>query len=250
MGARWNLSAQAWAGVLLDGATPEAVARDVMAGRVLPWSRLLVDLTADSVTVLDLGSGRGDHSALLALAGRKPTLLDWSSPNLGFSARLFALLGVAGTFCQADLTDPLPFRTASFDTVFSCGVLEYFDDPTIRSVVSEAFRVARKRVVMMVPNAVCLSYRLGKWHLERAGRWPWGGEVPFVSLRPYMRPFTRGQVVEYSVAPVHALAFLTMPGGQRLYRVAMRRLRMKDQIRPAPLRQGYLLVTVAEKASP
>lgn len=244
---RWNLAAAEWAKVLLDGLTPASVAESLLQGDTLPWTAHLVALTRDSSAVLDLGSGRGDQAAVLGLNGRQPTLLDWSGRNLAFSAELFRVLGLVGRFCRADLTEPLPFHNDSFDTVYSCGVLEYFDQATIERLVAESFRVSRRRVIMMVPNALSLAYRVGKWYMQRTGGWQWGGEVPFYSLRGLIRRVSPSQVKEYSVGTAHALKFLTMPGGGVIRRVATRVLRGGDDSGPSRLRQGYLLLTVAEK---
>src|SRR3989304_8403722 len=100
----WNLAPGEWSDVLLNGAKPEILASHLSQGRFLPWTEVLLKFSSDAKTVLDLGSGRGDHSAVLALNGRETTLLDWSKDNLDFSRRLFGTLGVTGQFCQADMT--------------------------------------------------------------------------------------------------------------------------------------------------
>ncbi len=244
---RWNLPAAEWSNVLLSGVGPEAIAEDIAKNKVLPWTNTVLKLTNYSQTVLDLGSGRGENSAVLALNGRRPTLLDWSKENLDFSAHVFDALRVYGHFCQADMTKILPFRSNSFDVVFSCGVLEFFIDETLESVLEEAFRVSKERVILMVPNALCIPYRVGKWYMERAHVWRWGGERPFFSLRPYLRRYASLRVSEFSVAAKHSLKFLAMPMGPLMRKVFVRSLRLRDHSSPALFRQGYLLVTVVDK---
>lgn len=248
MNKMWNLTADQWASVLGSHEHPGAVGDGLRkSGALVPWSRVLVDETAGCETTLDLGCGRGEHSAVLARHGRRPTLVDWSAANLAFSRGLFHTLGFSAQFCRSDITQPLPFASNSIDAVFSCGVLEYFTPDQVDQVVAEAFRVARKRVVIMVPNSKSLAYRLGKWHMERTGTWVWGGEVPSHTLVP---AFTRGgaaHVREYTVAARHALHFLTMRGGPRAARWLARAFNLRDHSRPARFRQGYLLVTVGEQ---
>ena len=41
------------------------------------------------------------------------------------------------------MTKRLPFDDNSFDTVFSCGVFEYFSDSQIKEILKEAFRIAK-----------------------------------------------------------------------------------------------------------
>jgi ubiquinone/menaquinone biosynthesis C-methylase UbiE len=247
--AQQNLTASQWADVLLNEATQEAVAGALKRGGWVPWTTTLLRLAEGSKSVLDLGSGRGENSAALALAGKKTTLLEWAPENLAFSRRLFNDLGLDGRFCAADMTRPLPFRDGSFDTVFSCGVFEYFDAATIHTILKESFRVSRKQVIIMVPNAASVPYRIGKWYLERAGKWHWGGEVPSYTLKPQFRRLGLTRIVEFSVGTRHAFDFLKMPAGETIKRVCVRLLQLRDHPTPARFRQGYLLVTAGEKAN-
>jgi SAM-dependent methyltransferase len=245
----WNLTAGEWSAVLATDQSPTRLAETLLArGQIVPWSELLVERTADCQTVLDLGSGRGDHSARLARHGRLPTLVDWSLQNIDFSRRMFEECGVRGRFFVADITKRLPFESNSIDAVFSCGVLEYFDERQVQAILDEAFRVARKRVIALVPNAWSVAYRLGKWYMERRGSWNWGGEVPSHSLQ---RAFDRAGSVhtsELTLSARHSLNFLrAMPFGSRVERGCIRLFGMQHDARPAWCRQGYLLATIGEK---
>ncbi len=244
----WNLRAKEWANVLCSEVTLEDAAAHLRAGKVLPWSLTLLRYTEDSNRVLDLGSGRGEHSAWLALKGKEVTLLDFSRDNIEFSRRLFQKLNLVGKFAQADMTKSLPFDSGSFDTVFSCGVFEYFSDDEIRRILEEAFRITKRRVIIVAPNALSVAYRLGKWYMERSNQWRWGGERPLRTLKLHFRGTTRGKVVEFTLGTRHALNFLTMPGGKYLRSLLLRALRGKCHSEPSFLRQGYLLVTIGEKA--
>lgn len=247
MSEKWNLTEAQWSEVMLDGVTPESVAGDLKNGRHLPWTEILMRCSAESEKTLDLGSGSGHHSAMLALHGRQTTLLDWSKNNIEFASRLFEVIQREGTFLHADMTKPLPFPNNSFDTVFSCGVLEYFTSETIQSILAEAFRVSRKRVIIMVPNALSIAYRFGMWYMKRKGKWQWGGEVPSYTLKPYFRGTSHSRVTEFSVGARHALNFMTMPGGEKIKQLCNRALHLRDHSNPTLFRQGYLLITIAEK---
>src|SRR5687768_16230003 len=170
----WNLTADQWSAVLQSKADPmDVAARLRRSGTFVPWSQLLVTESADCVSTADLGCGRGEHSAVLARAGRQTTLIDWSHENLVFSRELCAALGLDGRFCRADITQRLPLESSSIDAVFSCGVFEYFTAAQIDAIMAEAFRVARKRVIIMVPNARAIGYRVGKWYMEKTVTWEW-----------------------------------------------------------------------------
>jgi len=244
---RSNLSQTEWSNVWLDEVTPKAVAAQLTNGDFLPWTETLLQLTTDAENVLDLGSGRGEHSAILARNGRQTTLVDWSRQNLDFSAKLFEELSLRGQFVEADITEALPFEAGSFDVVFCCGVLEFLPDGAIQVVLREALRVSRKRIIIMVPNAFCLPYRVGKWHMERTGTWVWKGESPFYTLKPYFASSNNLRVFEFSVAAKHSLKFLQMPMGRRIAKTCTRLFRLQDHAQHARFKQGYLLVTVGEK---
>lgn len=247
MSIPWNPTSAEWSDILLEGARPEAVANGLIKRQVLPWTDTLLQFTSDSETVLDLGSGRGDHSAVLALNGRKTTVLDWSMANLDFSSQLFDALNLEAHFCRADITKPLPFQNNCFDTVFSCGVFEYFGSEEKQRIIQEMFRISRKRVIVMVPNALSLAYRIGMAYMKRKGLWNWGGEVPSYSLKSRFRGVENIRISEFSVAARHSLEFLKMPKGKTVKNILQRILRLQGHSRPALLRQGYLLVTVGEK---
>jgi len=242
----WNLAPEKWSDLLLGSVSPEEAAEDLKRGRLMPWALSLQHLTADIQTVLDLGSGRGEHSAFLALGRRETTLTDWSNENLEFSKKLFSVMGLEGRFLQADITAPLPFKEGSFDAVFSCGVFEYFTDEQIKSILKESFRVSRKKVIIMIPNAFAIAYRIGKWYMERIHRWPWGGERPMRTLKPHFRSVNKGRFYEFTVGAQHSLTFLNMRGGETIKKMLIR-FGVRDHLDPVSLKQGYLLVSVGEK---
>ena len=243
----WNLKPEEWANVLLKENTPEKVAESVRDGRLLPWTENLLRYTEDSKEVLDMGCGAGQNSALLAYKGRRTTLLDMSQDNLDFSGRVFKILGLSGKFRLADMTKQLPFENNSFDTVFSIGVFEYFTNEEIRSILREAFRVSRKRVIIMVPNAFSIAYRIGYWYSKETRQWVWGGERPFYTLKPYFKSVRDIDFFEFTVATKHSLNFLTMPKGTVAKNMIIRALGLQDNSKPAQFRQGYILISIGEK---
>jgi ubiquinone/menaquinone biosynthesis C-methylase UbiE len=247
MTSPWNLESTEWARVLASEATLDAAVAGVLKGESLPWTDILLRETREGSRVLDLGAGRGEHSAHLALKGRRTTLVDFSVENLAFSEDLYRALGKEGRFCQADITQPLPFASGSYDLVFSCGVFEYFTASQIGAILKEMFRVSTNRVVVMVPNALSIPYRLGKWYMERTRNWPWGGEVPSYSLKQLFRQAGSVKTEEFSLAARHSLNFLTMPFGSRIRQALTPVLTSADESQPALLRQGYLLVTIGQK---
>jgi len=245
----WNLTPVEWSKVLDTSADEKQVAKRLQKGECLPWNEVLQNYAADSKTTLDLGSGRGENSAMLALRGCQTTLFDWSQENLDFSRRLFTVMRRTGTFLQGDITKPLPFADNSFDMVFSCGVLEYFTDDQIKNILKEIFRVSRKRVIILVPNAYSICYRLGMWYMKKKKTWHWGGERAFKTLKHCFKIIPNIQVSEFSVGTKHSLVFLdSFPQGPLIHRALRKIFNLRDHSRPSGFNQGYILITVGNKS--
>lgn len=243
-----NPSAEEWAVIEQDTPqfTPDILARRIAAGHLLPWVKAIADMTTPPQDILDLGAGTGHVSAALAMKGCHPTLMDFSSENLAFSRQMFQCMDRSACYVHGDITEQLPFADGSFHTSVCCSVLQFFDDEQIHRLFAEAFRVARHRVIFTAPNARCIFYRLGKRHLVKTGRWHWGTERHFRSLRPYMSKDVKHRFQEFSVGPAHAMEFLAMRGAKLLRRIA-KLIGVRDRPSATMLRQGYMLMAVLDK---
>lgn len=133
------------------------------------------------VQTIELGSGRGDLSALLAQRGAQVTLLDASSSALIQASRRFHRLGLGARYERADLLGSLAAYRSRFDVALSSGVIEHFRGADRIRVVRAHYEVLRPGglAVISVPNAWCAPYRLWKAYLERRGWWPYGMEIPY-----------------------------------------------------------------------
>jgi glycosyltransferase involved in cell wall biosynthesis/ubiquinone/menaquinone biosynthesis C-methylase UbiE len=244
-----NLAPDEWHDSICDGQRPSDVAERVRAGEAPAWFEALLETTAPGETCLELGSGTGELSARLQRRGRAVSLLDFSQASLDFARELFDRLGAEGAFVRGDVLGRLPHDDCSVDVVWSSGLLEHFEPAQIDHIVRESARVARRRVVALVPNAKSLPYRLGKDRQERTGEWTWGKEEPFATLRDVFARAGLVDVREWTVAPEHALQFLTGPEQQEMRRDLAA---FYATLSPQALRamdQGYLLVTVGTVAA-
>jgi len=114
-----------------------------------PFS-LFVDFDAlGGKDVLDVGCGSGIATQLLAEAGANVTAVDLTDWAVETTRRRLAAFGLDGDVRQAD-AEQLPFEDASFDLVFSWGVIHHSSD--MDRALAELVRVCRPggQVVLMV----------------------------------------------------------------------------------------------------
>jgi malonyl-CoA O-methyltransferase len=243
-----RLTPAGWSRAILPTKSPAVVAREATAGSAGRWARPILEATRPGDLLLELGSGTGAISAVLAQTGRRVVLLDWSRDCLRYGTEVVVALGGDSAAVQADVLRPLPLRDGSVDCVWSSGLLEHFTEDELLAVLRESARVSRRLVVSLVPNAASLPYRIGKWHQERTGTWRWGKEDPKFSLRSFFEAAGLRVTREESMDVEHALAFLAMPEVAPFQEMLRSWLATLQSQETAGLNQGYLLITVGEKA--
>lgn len=98
-------------------------------------------------SILDLGCGYGAYSLALASQNRR---------CFGCDINMKYLVKAAASGLPVVAAEPaLPFADRSFDTVMLLEVIEHV--PQIERILKEAFRVARKNVLITVPNSESLE---------------------------------------------------------------------------------------------
>lgn len=107
--------------------------------------------------VLEIGAGIGTDLAQFASHGARVTDYDLSAGHLALAQENFRLRGLDGRFVHGD-AETLPFEDASFDLVYSNGVIHH--TPNTQQVVDEIFRVLRPggRAIIMVYSESSLHY--------------------------------------------------------------------------------------------
>ncbi|HSP16230.1 MAG TPA: class I SAM-dependent methyltransferase [Thermoanaerobaculia bacterium] len=132
--------------------------------------------------LLEIGSGAGGHSALFRSRGASLVSVDITPERVLATHRKLQLLSDLpgdGVAARAD-AENLPFRDASFDVVFSNGVLHHTSDTT--RAVREVHRVLRPggRVVLMLYSRHSALYWMhllpkallsGKFFTNREEEW-------------------------------------------------------------------------------
>lgn len=206
------------------------------------WVRPLLENSEEKESMLELGSGTGELSAILATYGRNLLLMDYSKDNLAYSKKIFTALSLKAKFIHGNILNKLPPSSNSIDWIWSSGTLEHFTDKEIIKIMKESYRVCQKGVMSLVPNAASLAYRAGKYNLEKEGKWIYGTEIPKYTMVPFYRKVGLKNIKEFSIGTYHSLEFMEKDKEdiKRFYDSLN-----IDEI--SQLNQGYLLFTYGEK---
>lgn len=124
-----------------------------------PFGRFLRTELVAGKAVLEIGCGMGTHAALLAKAGADLTAVDITDNAVEMTRRRFQSFGLRGRIQQAD-AEHLPFEDATFDAVWSWGVIHH--SSSTERCLEEITRVLRDggSIVLMVYYRPSIVYYL------------------------------------------------------------------------------------------
>ncbi|HET7697845.1 MAG TPA: methyltransferase domain-containing protein [Vicinamibacterales bacterium] len=155
-------------------------------GEYGPWMPEVMEFDRHAgKRLLEIGGGMGTDLAQFARHGAIVTDLDLSAGHLALAQENFRLRGLPGTFIHQD-AETLPFPDASFDVVYSNGVIHH--TPNTQSVVDEIYRVLAPggRAIIMVYAENSLHY--------------WGVQVGLLGLRGgLLQSASMGDIMSRSV---------------------------------------------------
>ncbi|HXG68909.1 MAG TPA: class I SAM-dependent methyltransferase [Blastocatellia bacterium] len=127
--------------------------------------------------VLEIGCGLGTDAVSFARAGARYTGIDLTERSIELVRRRFALEGLTADLKTAD-AEALPFPDASFDLVYSHGVLHH--TPDTQHAINEAHRVLKPggTAMVMLYHKNSYNYYVNIMTLRRMGvrllRFDWG----------------------------------------------------------------------------
>jgi len=108
--------------------------------------------------LLEVGCGLGTDLRQFALGGAQVVGIDLSARSVRLARRHFEVYQTRGDFCNSD-AENLPFASATFDVVYSFGVLHH--TPHTQRALDECFRVLKPggRLILMLYNS-------HSWHVR------------------------------------------------------------------------------------
>ena len=136
-------------------------------GTYAPWMPEVMEFARHrGEDVLEIGGGVGTDLAQFASNGARVTDVDLAAGHLQLAEENFRLRGLEGRFVHHD-AETLPFPDASFDLVYSNGVLHH--TPNTPAVIAEIRRVLRPG-----GRAIIMLYAENSFHYWRKQVWVFG----------------------------------------------------------------------------
>jgi len=165
------------------GQFQEARANPLESSLAAELVALMQRTAAAPASLFEVGCGSGIASLELARSGYDVGLMDFAPEALDVAKRVFANAGHKAAFVQGDMFAP-PQNAGTWDVVWNSGVLEHYSDDEMVNALNAMRRLAKRAVVVIVPNFRSLIYSLYRQQLVEEGKWEAGQEYPQLDLAP------------------------------------------------------------------
>jgi SAM-dependent methyltransferase len=175
------------------------------------YTHLLHAVTTSNPSILELGSGSGQNSLMIAeiLQARQITLVEFNEEALAICRETFRDTPFTVNYEKSDILD-LELR-ATFDLVHSEGLIEHFYE-------AERERAFRRHVELCEPNGFIIilvpfespQYDAFKWVYRRMNRWIYEDEQIFTrdELYTLCRRFDLTVLREYTSPLIHEIGIV------------------------------------------
>jgi ubiquinone/menaquinone biosynthesis C-methylase UbiE len=161
-----------------------------------PYSQLIDWKAVKGKRVLEIGCGMGLHASLFAKAGAKITTMDLTTRASRVANRRFRQNDLSASVVQAD-GEKLPFRTASFDQVWSWGVIHHSSNTP--QIVEEIFRILKPGGLLQIMVYHRSSVRY--WIIGGIQHGIVKGKLLKMNLEQVNQTFTDGAIARHYTQP-------------------------------------------------
>jgi len=197
--------------------------------------------------IIEMGSGSGFTSALLAAKGAVCSLLDISKDSLEIAAEAFRENKLPEPACVLGDALNSGLDSNSFDVAWNGGVIEHFADPGKEQLIREMHRIAKPggAVIVLVPNSNCFQFQLVQKWMKMRGTWPYGFEDDMSPARLKRMALKLGFLESETYAFNSTVGWRWLPGiGPRLTSL-LKMENLERHMRKSSL--GYVSVLVIRK---
>ena len=156
--------------------------------------------------ILDIGSGSGRHTVLLAQRGFQVTGMDVSSEGLRLTRHWLREKKITARLTRADFFEPFAFADAAFDGAIALQSIHHGTHDRIRSCVGEIARVVKPGGILFVSVSVTSFRRWATEFRTIAPRTyvPLDGPEAGVPHYVYTRAQLRKDFARFAVIDLHA----------------------------------------------
>jgi len=143
----------------------------------------------DKIRVVELGSGMGVNSLLLALRGANVTLVDNNEVALEKAQELYALFNIKPNIVCDDVFNFSKQHSNCYDLSMSFGLVEHFKEDYRKNAIKIHVDVLKNQgmAIISVPNSRCMTYQFWFQSLKVLNRFSAG----------YEQPFTKSELMNY-----------------------------------------------------
>ena len=156
---------------------------------------------------IEVGSGLGIYSFILARLGAEVTLLDYSEKVLTLAEECFKKNGLKAKFMLQDALGIEKDVHGKYDVAMSFGTVEHFRYPQRLQMIETHINLVRNggAIVISVPNKAFLPHEILKTYLQRKNKWELGYEGAF-SRNEFLK---LARQLQFSNSKLIGSAFLT-----------------------------------------
>lgn len=163
--------------------------------------------SGQGIKTIEVGSGSGVYSFILASRGAQAALMDYSHEALLLAEKNFSFRGLRASFLRLDALSDISGLHGQFDAAMSFGTVEHFEGRKRLLMAKAHFDLVRPGglVIISVPNRLFFPHETLNFFLHRKNKWPLGYERSF-SRRELLRLASK---IGLKDARVRGSAFIT-----------------------------------------